>query len=796
MLKNYIKIALRNIVRHKGYSIINIAGLAVGMACCILILLWVQHELSYDRFHENADTLYRVVMEFKHPGGQIAHSRTTCPPLAPFLKNEYPEIRDAARFRYRFWQLKYNDKTFIELGALADPSFLKMFTFPLIKGDSASALSDPYSIVLTEELAEKYFGNEDPIGESIKVSNWFSLKVTGVIKNIPQNSHINFNFLVPFEILRKEWEYTFQEWDTNNHYTYIMLHQNSSLQKTNKKIANVMKKNVTGYMATLYLQPIRHLHLHDKDPYPLPEQGSSTTVYIFSAIALFVLIIACINFMNLATARYSIRTKEVGIRKVIGANRGDLIKQFFTESIFTTLLALICAIALVEVFLPIFNNIFQMTNFPFLQGKEIKLALSANLQTILGLFLITILTGAVSGSYPALFISSFQPVKIFRGSGGTGLSRRDHLRKILIVVQFVISIFLIIFTMVIYKQINYINKKNLGYERENVFFIYMTGELRQQFDSIKHELLKNPNVVNITASDSTPADRETWSDDNLSWEGKKEGETIAMEVTAVDYNFLETFNMRMAQGRFFSKEYSTDVSNYVVNEAAVKAMGMDSPLGKRFSYEGREGNIIGVIKDYHSRSLHHQIGPLVMTFNPGWYDTLMIKIKPDNISQTIGSIERTIKGFIPDFPFDYIFLDEFFDFFYGSEKKMSKIIIYFSLFAIFISCLGLFGLASFTAEQKTKEIGIRKILGATASNILLLLTKEFTKWVLIANIIAWPVAYYAMHRWLEGFAYRTNIGIFTFIISALLALMIALLTVSFKTIKAALADPIEALRYE
>ena len=552
MIKNYIKIAFRNMIRHKGYSFINIAGLGVGMACCILIFLWLQHELSYDRFHENADTLYRVVKKFKYPGGQVAHSRVTCPPLAVVLKDEYPEIKDAARFRYRIWQLKYNDKTFIELGALADPFFLKMFTFPLIKGDSASALSDPYSIVLTEELAEKYFGDEDPIGESIRVGNWFSLKVTGVMRNIPQNSHIHFNFLVPFEILRKEMGYTFQEWDSDNHYTYVMLHKNSSLEETNQKIANVMKENVTGHMATLYLQPISHLHLDDKDPYTLPGQGSITTVYIFSAIALFVLVIACINFMNLATARYSIRAKEVGIRKVIGANRIELIKQFFTESIFTTLLALIFAIALVELFLPIFNNILKVTNFSFLQGKEIKLALSANLQTILGLILIILLTGAVSGSYPALFISSFQPVKIFRGSGGAGLSRRDHLRKILIVVQFVISIFLIIFTVVVYKQINYINKKNLGYEKENVIWMYMTGELRQQFDSIKHELLKNPNVINISAADSTPIERETWSD-NLSWEGKKKDETISMEVTAVDYNFLETFNIGMAQGRFFYK---------------------------------------------------------------------------------------------------------------------------------------------------------------------------------------------------------------------------------------------------
>jgi putative ABC transport system permease protein len=786
MLKNYLKIAFRNIVRHKGYSFINIAGLAVGMACCILILLWVQDELSYDKFHKNADNLYRVTKEYRYPSGKISYSRVTCPPLANVLKTEYPEIFNATRFRYRWWLMKHDEKAFIEMGALVDPSFLEMFTFLLLKGNIATVLSDPYSIVLTEEMAEKYFGDEEPIGKSIIVENKFSVKVSGVMKNIPDNSHLQFSFLIPFEILRKEFSYTFEEWDTNNHYTYAMLHKNVSIQKVNQKISDIIKKHIPESIATLNLQPLTKIHLYDRDSYYIAGSGSIRYVYIFSIIAIFVLIIACINFMNLATARSSNRAKEVGMRKVVGAHRSNLIKQFLGESILLSFIALIFAITLVELFLPAFNT---------LSGKQLVLDFSSSISIVLGIMIITLITGIISGSYPAFFLSSIQPVKIFIGSRAGSRYHSARLRKLLVVIQFSLSIFLVIFTIVVYKQVNYMRNRDLGYNKENIVWLEMTYDFSDRYESVKTELLQDPNIISITATDSPPTYRETTSN-SLDWEGKKAEEIITMQVQSVDYDYLKTFNIKLAQGRFFSKEYSTDTSNYVVNESAAKAMGMESPLGKRFSYEGREGNIIGVVKDFHSTSLRYEIEPLVMTIIPGWYDNIIIKIKSEDIPKTILLIERKIKKIVPDFPFTYFFLDESLDDLYKSEQRMGSIFRYFALLAIFISCLGLFGLASFTTEQRTKEIGIRKVLGATVGNILLLLTKDFIKWVLIANIIAWPIGYFAMNKWLQDFAYRTNIGLFTFIISALLALMIALLTVSCQAVKVALANPIEALRYE
>ena len=785
MFKNYLKIALRNIKRHKGYSFINIVGLAIGMACCILILLWVQDELSYDRFHENADDIYRVIQDINFTD----HSTTwaiTQGPLGPSLKEDYSEIINAVRITGRGLRLTYDEKSYDEGVGMADGSIFEMFTFPLIKGDPATALSDPFSIILTEEMAAKYFGEEDPIGKIIKADNQWDFQVTGVMKNVPHNSHLQFDFLIPF-IFGRELNYTVDRWGNSQFRTYVQLQKGVAGQEVIQKISgHLFEKPTIEKDARLNLQALTRIHLYSNYEYD-SAHGDIMYVTLFSIIAFFILLIACINFMNLATARSGNRAKEVGMRKVAGAHRTDIIKQFYGESILLAFIALLFAVVFVWLLLPVFNN---------LAAKELSMNLSGNLSILLGLLCIAMLTGIISGSYPALFLSAFQPVMVLKGSRLSG-SKGSIFRKTLVVFQFSLTILLIVCTAGVYNQINYMRNRKLGYDREHMIYFGMRGDMRTQFDAVKNELLQNPNILGVTASSNVPTYGYTFSNSLWRWEGQSPDEEILMRAVFIDVDYFKTFGMEIAEGRSFSREFPTDATEAImINEEAVKAMGMESAIGKRLSIQDNNFNIIGVVKNYHFRSLRQKIDPLILIYNPGNSRALFARLRSDNIPQTIGYIENLWKKFAPGFPFNYRFLDEALDMLYRSEQRIGTLFQYFSFLAILISCLGLLGLASFMAEKRTKEIGIRKVLGASISNIAMLLSKEFTKWVLVANVIAWPIAYFAVSKWLQSYVYKANITIWSFILSGVLALFIALITVSYQSIKAALANPIDSLRYE
>jgi len=785
VLKNYLKIALRNIKRHKGYSFINIVGLAIGMACCILILLWVQDELSYDRFHENADDIYRVIQDINFTD----HSTTwtiTQGPLGPSLKENFPEIINATRITGRGLRLTYKKKNFDEDVGMADCSIFEMFTFPLVKGDPSTALSDPFSMVMTEEMAKKYFGDEDPIGKTIKADNQWDFQVTGVLKKVPRNSHLQFDFLIPF-IFGRELNYTVDRWGNSQFRTYVQLPKGVPAHEVIQKISGYLyEKPTIEKDARINLQPLTRIHLHSNYEFD-SAHGDITYVTIFSIIAFFILLIACINFMNLATARSGNRAREVGIRKVVGAYKTDIIKQFYGESILLAFIAQIFALIMVWFLLPVFNN---------LSAKELSMNITGNPLVLLGLLGIALITGIISGSYPALFLSSFHPVRVLKGSSFSG-SKGSLFRKILVVFQFSLTILLIICTTGVYNQLNYMQNRKLGYDKEHMIYMGMRRETQANFESVKNELLQNPNIVRVTASSNVPTYGYTFSNSLWRWEGQNPDEETLMRAVFINLDYFKTFGMEVIEGRSYSKEFSTDVTeSIIVNEEAVKAMGMESPIGKRLSLGERNFKIIGVVKNYHFRSLRQKIDPLILIYNTKNSYILFAKLKSENIPKTIGYIENIWKKFAPGYPFNYRFLDEALDRLYRSEQRIGTLFKYFSGLAILISCLGLLGLASFMAERRTKEIGIRKVLGASVSNIILLLSKEFTKWVIVANIIAWPVGYFAIKKWLQSYAYATNIVLWSFILSGVLALLIALATVSYQSIKAALANPVDSLRYE
>ena len=785
MIKNYIKIAIRNLTRHKGYSLINIAGLAIGMACCILILLWVQDELSFDRFHKNSDNIYRVIQDINF----VDHSTTwaiTQGPLGPSLKEDFPEIVNFTRVTGRGFRLTYGDHSYDEVVCMADGSIFEMFTFPLIKGDPQTALSDPHSIVLTQEMAKKYFGDENAIGKILRADNRYDFLVTGIIKEFPMNSHFRYDFLIPF-IFGRELKYTVDNWRNSQFSTYVQIQEGLSYQDVVQKISGYLyEKPTIEKDARLNLQPLKRIHLYSNYEFD-GAHGDITYVAIFSLIAFFILIIACINFMNLTTARSANRAREVGVRKVAGANRRDLVRQFFGESILLAFIALLFAVGLVALLLPVFNN---------LAAKELSFGSSTNLHALLALMGIVILTGIISGSYPALFLSAFQPAHVLKGTLHSG-SKGAAFRKTLVVLQFSLTILLIVCTTIVYNQMNFMRNKKLGYDKEYLVYAVLRGDMRKQFDAVKEELLTSPNILEVTSSGTIPTYGYNFSNSLWRWEGQDPDEEILMRASFIDYNYFKTLGMEIIEGRPYSKEYPTDPKEtLIVNEEAVKVMGMESPIGKKLGIGNNQAKIIGVVKNYHFRSLKQEIEPLILILNPRNCWALFARIRSENIPQAIGHMEKIWGQFAPGFPFNYRFMDEAIDNLYRSEQQIGKIFRYFAILAIFISCLGLFGLASFMAEQRIKEIGIRKVLGATVSNIFLLLSKEFVKWVLIANIIAWPVAYFAMNKWLQGYAYRINIAVFSFILAAVLVLAIALFTVSYQTVRAATANPADALRYE
>ena len=788
MFKNYLKITLRNIGRNKAYSLINISGLAIGMACCILILLWVQDELSFDRFHLHANRMGRVIAAVDF-SGQRPWAVTEAP-LAKALKEEFPDIVQSTRVQLGAqFQVRYKEKQFKEIhNIFAEPDFFEMFTFPFLSGSPQNALKGKHSIVITEKMAKKYFGAEDSLGKTLSLNNRLDFQVTGVLQNPPQNSHLQFDFILPFEWL-EDLGQDINNWGNSNFFTYVLLAENNSFNQASQKISGYLQTINPENNSKLFIQPLTRIHLHSNFEYDAlaSHNNDHKYIFIFSSIALFVLFIACINFMNLATARASSRAKEVGLRKVIGAYRKDIIKQFFSESLFFAFAASGIALFLVFLFLPVFNN---------LSGKQLSLDFSHNIYIPIGLIGIALFTGFLSGCYPSFYLSAFQPAKVLKGAM-TVNPKRSTLRKILVVSQFCLSIILLVGTSVIHSQIDYIRNSKLGFNKENLIYMPLLGKMRQQYETVKNELFGNTDILSITASSNLPSFGRNWSTDQLDWEGKNPEEMILMQGVDVDYDFIETLGMQMTAGRSFSREFPTDEdSGVILNKTAVQVMGLPSPVGKRFSVGDWQGTIVGIVKDYNFKSLHNEIEPLIMVMVDRQLNYMFVRTKNQDISETIKFLKSKWEIYNPRFPFEYNFVDALLDNLYKNEERVKTLFNYFTFMAIFISCIGLFGLAFYLTEQRTKEIGIRKVLGSSILKIVIILSKDFMKWVLLANIIAWPLAYYFMDIWLQSFAYRTNMRVGTFLLSGALSLMIAMLTVSYQSIKAATANPVDSLRYE
>ena len=785
MFKNYLKVAFRNIKRHKGYSFINITGLAIGMACCLLISLWVLDELSFNRFHIHTDQLYRVEFDQNY-SGKLFHVTVSPYPMARALEAEIPEIEHAVRSTSMGELLvRYEDKLLYQDGIRAvDPAFLEIFTFPLVKGDSRTALNDPDSMVVSEELAEKYFGNEDPLGKTLTINTRHTFRITGVMQDVPKNSDFQFNMLLSFKFL-EDLGLTNESWDSNNIPTYIKLRGDASAAQVTAKITALNERQRDIEDLTFSLMPLTHIHLYSHFGFDTGPRASQY-VYIFSVIALFVLLIACINFMNLSTARSAKRAKEVGIRKVVGALRGEITRQFYGESLLFTLISLMIALGIVVAALPFFNS---------LTGKHISLNLLGYGELLGGLAGVALLTGLVSGSYPALFLGSFQPIRTLRGKLQSGPGS-TLFRRALVVVQFTLSISLIIGTGVVYSQLNFLKSKKLGYEKEHTVYLPMRGVDRSLYGQLKSELQRNPALLGVSGARHRPSAVGSNTDSAL-WEGRDPEIDVSTFMTQVDYDFFETMGIKLAEGRSFSREFSTDrESAYIINEELVKVMGVDSAVNMRFGFGNTDGQVIGVVKNYHFLSLKRNIEPLVITLNPDSVNFVMIRLSSQDIPSSLTFVEETWKRVVPNFPFEFHFLNEDFEALYRTEERMGDILKYFAGLAVFIACLGLLGLASFAAEQRTKEIGIRKVLGASSPQITFLIYKEFILLLGVSNLVAWPVSYLVMHRWLQDFAYRTGISVFIFILAALAAVLSAFLTVGFQALKASRADPVKALRFE
>lgn len=788
MLLNYLKIAFRNLLRHKVFSLINIFGLALGMTCSILIVLWVQDELSFDRFHKNTDDLVRIISVQHYPGSDDLVTQSGTGMIVPSMVKELPEVVRGIRMSWNEEELfSIGEKALKADGIYADTTFFNAFTFPLLAGNAAQALSQPNSVVITDSLAMKFFGTTNAVGKVFKTNNKESYKVTGVVQKPPKNSSIQFDFVKPFEDYVKvnQW---LNDWDNYGMRNFLQLKPGTDLAAFNKKILEYPNQPGRGKRdIDVFVQPLKEAHLYSDFRKGRTDTGEIKYVKLFSIVAAFILLIACINFMNLATARSAKRAKEVGVRKAIGAAKTQLVSQFMLESILIAFLALIVAVNLIGVLLPAFNNLTE---------KAVKLDLT-NLNLILLLVVVALFTGVVSGSYPAFFLSSFNPVRVLKGgvkySAGAALFRKG-----LVVFQFVLSALLIVSTLVVYLQLHFIRTKDIGLQRENVLYVPMKGDLVKNYDVVKAELLQNPAVATVTASSQSPINIGN-NTPAVEWEGKDPNADILIDMMHTDYNALETFGMNLKAGRNFSKDFGADTANYLINEEAARLMQLKEPVvGNWLKANGVRGQIIGVVKDFQTRKMQEGLKPLVITLqnHKMWFSHLYLRTAEGKTSEAITALETSLRKHNPAFPVKYDFLDVEFEKMYTSEAIIVKLSNYFAFIAIFISCLGLFGLALFTAEQRTKEIGIRKVLGASVSRIVFMLSKDFLKLVLIANLIAWPLSWFFMQKWLEDYAYRMNLSWWIFALAGLATLLIALLTVSFQAIKTALANPVTSLRSE
>jgi len=803
MIKNYLKITFRNLANHKFYTFLNILGLSIGIASCLLILLYVYNELSYDTFHTKADRIYRVGLNGKIADQEI-FTTNTAPVLAFTAVREFPEVENATRVyaHWNEWVVRYGETVITEEKVyFADSTFFDVFSFQMLEGDPQTALDEPHTLVLTEDIAKKYFGDESALGKTLLLGNDKAPhKVTGVMENVPGNSHIHFNMLrsmASYEQSRSE------HWLNNNTLTYLLLHEGASPESLEAKFPDLVIKYVgpeveqfmgvsmesfgnEGNKYGFFLQPLLDIHLYsDLRDEPEPP-GDITYVYIFAAIGLFIILLACINFMNLATARSANRAKEVGIRKTLGSLRIHLVRQFLTESVILSLIATILALAAATLLLGAFNNV---------AGKEISSSLFAKPWFILSLIGLVLVVGIIAGSYPAFYLSSFRPVEVLKGKLKAGM-KSSGIRNVLVVFQFFISITLIICTLLVYEQLEYTSTKNLGFEKENVVVMKGLWQLSEEKQkTFKQELISQSQVVNASISNHVPPG----TNNTTIFRKKGTEQDILISCYNVDHEHLPTMQIELLEGRNFSRDFPTDTAAILLNEAAVREFGFDDPLNETVLFFGgrtmQELKVIGVYKDFNYESLRNEINPLglMLTSRGG---NLSVRIASGDVNTALKTIEDKWATYAPGEPFQYTFLDEDYDALFRAEQRLGKVFSIFTGLAIIVACLGLLGLAAFMAEQRTKEIGIRKVMGASVASVLLLLSKDFTKLVIIAFVLSIPVAYFIMDYWLEGFAFRIAIGPGIFILSGLSALVIAWLTVSWQSAKAATANPVKSLRSE
>ncbi len=794
MFKNYLKIAFRNLRKQKIYSFINIAGLAIGLACCFCCVIFVQHELSYDRFHQKAPRIYRLLFAFaQNPDQPYA---VTASGFAPHLLNEFPEIEQAVRL----W-LNPGD-AYLKFGTegrkvggfvFADSSVFEVFSFRLRRGNPATALQSPNSVVLTSRAAQMWFGDADPIGQTmlhLRGNLKLNLEVTGILEDVPSNSHLQFDYLVSFPTIAafmgKE---ALVEYANFNYYTYLLLYEGATPEQITPKFLDFLRKYLdekAPSQLSLLLQPLRAIHLSTNVQGDIGAKMNPRYLYIFSAVGFFILLLAGVNFVNLATARAAQRAKGIGVRKMLGAARRQLVVQMFGESIFAVVLAMILALAVLEAVVP------RLTTFI---EWPITFELIDNYMLALLLMGLALLTALAAGIYPAILLSAFEPITVLKGLSTRGI-KGARVRKALIVAQFSITVFLLIALVTMYQQLHFMKSRDLGFEREQVVLVDLTDPVKWSYLAFRAKLLSHPQIKNVTLCNAVPGYLEMSR--TYLWPGKEKEQQVQLRTWLVDAHSIETFGLELVQGRNFSEEIATDVTHaYILNETAVRELGWKDSVGRPFHVGGEElGRVIGVVKDFHFKSLHQKIEPLVLDLKTEWSMTAAIRLAPGDFRNALDFMGTQWRLFEPEQPFGYGFLDSSLDRLYRAEKRLGRLFSSFTLLAIFVASLGLFGLAAFSAEQRTKEIGVRKVLGASVAGIVGLLSKDFIKLVLLANVIAWPLAWYAMNKWLQDFAYRVDIDWSVFALAGGIALCIALLTVSTQAIKAALANPVEALRYE
>ncbi len=810
MIRNYFKIAMRNLAKNRFISFINLFGLTVGLTCCLLILTYILHELSYDTYNKKAARIYRVTRDFKNGNGIVSlHLGAVAPPFGPLLKNEFPDIEKVTRLlRSDNSPLRYGNKVFNEKEVyFADENLFDVFDVTVLKGNPKHGLTDPYSVMLTEEIAKKYFGDADPMDKSIRYNNQFDFKVTGIYKALPSNAHLHPSMMFSFNTLRDTAVYGEENlrtnWGNNSFLTYLLLPKNYPADKLQEQFPAFIDKYLRypgaapnfnySKSTALYLQKLTDIHLKSHLDYEAEENGDIKRVYVFSAIALFILLIACINYMNLSTARSALRAKEIGVRKAIGARKNELLAQFLSESIIISFAAGILALVFTLLALPWLNKV---------SGLQMSLNILLHPSIVITIVFVPLVVGIISGIYPAIFMSSFQAVKVLKGSlkiGGGNIS----FRKALVVTQFGISIVLIICTSVVFQQLRYMQTRSLGFNKDHIVTFSYYNALTPQYESFRNELLAQSVIKNTTRSSRIPSGRlldamgaSTVSGDSLT--------PIKADIKflAADQDFIPAYNIKIIAGRNFSRDYSTDTTSFILNETAAGVLGWKNTadaIGKEFAYAGTRGRVIGVMGDFHFESMHQKIVPLVIVLpnaNQGMYNRLSVKISGTNLPEALAIIEKSWKKFLPDTPFEYTFLDENFDNLYQAEQRQATIFTTFAFIAIFIACLGLFGLSAFAISQRVKEIGIRKVLGASVQSLVTLLSKDFLILVGIAAVISFPIAWYAMHSWLQDFAYRVTISWWLFIMAAIIAAVIAIATISIQAIKAAYSNPVKSLRSE